>query len=501
MLVIVADAQAQGKSKQYVQFDSNMLLRGVSDDSVDLSRFEKPNAVLPGQYRVDVLVNGNWRGASFVEFRDVGQDGAAPCYTVELLRSSGFDMEKLERQAAEQGRPALGDTPYCGDLATHVPGAQARFDAAEQQLLLTVPTIYLSTRRASIYVDPALSDSGITAARLGYTGNYYSQYVRGGRSDDRGYLGLSAGLNVASWRVRHDGSVAWGSREGSRYQRGRLYAVTGIPSWKSELLLGETSSDGRYFDPVSFRGVRVASDERMLPDERRNYVPTIRGTAQTNATVSVYQRGFLVHETTVAAGPFVIEDLQAASYGGDLEVRIVEANGETRRFTVPFATAVELLKSGETRYSMSLGQAMASGYRSGGPAVFEGLRRGLSNLVTAYGGWRSAATIARCCWARCSTPNGARWPVTSRRRPPSWPMKIIRLQLSFVIQQESARDGHEFSVLAYRYSTSGFVGFNEAVAQRNIPKSDRYYDAGGRLRNRIDVNINQSLGDRLGSFT
>ena len=56
-------------------------------------------------------------------------------------------------------------------------------------------------------------------------------------------------------------------------------------------------------------------------------------------------------------------------------------------------------------------------------------------------------------------------------------------------------------MLAYRYSTSGFVGFNEAVAQRNIPKSDRYYDAGGRLRNRIDVNINQSLGDRLGSFT
>lgn len=502
MLVIVADAQAQGKSKQYVQFDSNMLLRGVSDDSVDLSRFEKPNAVLPGQYRVDVLVNGNWRGASFVEFRDVGQDGAAPCYTAELLRSSGFDMEKLERQAAEQGRPALGDTPYCGDLATHVPGAQARFDAAEQQLLLTVPTIYLGTRRASIYVDPALSDSGITAARLGYTGNYYSQYVRGGRSDDRGYLGLSAGLNVASWRVRHDGSVAWGSREGSRYQRGRLYAVTGIPSWKSELLLGETSSDGRYFDPVSFRGVRVASDERMLPDERRNYVPTIRGTAQTNATVSVYQRGFLVHETTVAAGPFVIEDLQAASYGGDLEVRVVEANGETRRFTVPFATTVELLKSGETRYSMSLGQAMASGYRSGGPAVFEGLvRRGLSNLVTAYGGlalsgnYRSVllGAVLNTEWGALAGDITA---ATAKLANEKSSGSSYRLSYS----KNLPETGTNFSVLAYRYSTSGFVGFNEAVAQRNIPKSDRYYDAGGRLRNRIDVNINQSLGDRLGSF-
>ena len=213
MLVIVADAQAQGKSKQYVQFDSNMLLRGVSDDSVDLSRFEKPNAVLPGQYRVDVLVNGNWRGASFVEFRDVGQDGAAPTPS-NCCAVRGSTWKSLSARLPSRG-VRRWDTPYCGDLATHVPGAQARFDAAEQQLLLTVPTIYLSTRRASIYVDPALSDGGITAARLGYTGNYYSQYVRGGRSDDRGYLGLSAGLNVASWRVRHDGSVA-GDREKAR---------------------------------------------------------------------------------------------------------------------------------------------------------------------------------------------------------------------------------------------------------------------------------------------
>ena len=110
MLAIVADAQAQGKSKQYVQFDSNMLLRGVSGDSVDLSRFEKPNAVLPGQYRVDVLVNGNWRGASFVEFRDVGQDGAAPCYTAELLRSSGFDMENSNVRPSNRG-VLLGTRP------------------------------------------------------------------------------------------------------------------------------------------------------------------------------------------------------------------------------------------------------------------------------------------------------------------------------------------------------------------------------------------------------
>ena len=257
------------------------------------------------------------------------------------------------------------------------------------------------------------------------------------------------------------------------------YAVTGIPSWKSELLLGETSSDGRYFDPVSFRGVRVASDERMLPDERRNYVPTIRGTAQTNATVSVYQRGFLVHETTVAAGPFVIEDLQAASYGGDLEVRIVEANGETRRFTVPFATAVELLKSGETRYSMSLGQAMASGYRSGGPAVFEGFAarpeqsgHGLRGLALS-GNYRSVllGAVLNTEWGALAGDITA---ATAKLANEKSSGSSYRLSYS----KNLPETGTNFSVLAYRYSTSGFVGFNEAVAQRNIPKSDRYYDGG-----------------------
>ena len=498
MLAIVADAQAQGKSKQYVQFDSNMLLRGVSGDSVDLSRFEKPNAVLPGQYRVDVLVNGNWRGASFVEFRDVGQDGAAPCYTAELLRSSGFDMEKLERQAVEQGRPVLGTRPIAA-IWRAMPGAQVRFDAAEQQLLLTVPTIYLGTRRASIYVDPALSDSGITAARLGYTGNYYSQYVRGGRSDDRGYLGeRRAERRLLARAARWLGGLGIARR--LALSTGRLYAVTGIPSWKSELLLGETSSDGRYFDRFRFAACAWPATNACCPTNDattcRPYAAPPRPMPR-SASISVVSWSMKPRSrrdrssSRICRRPAMAATLSARRRG----------QWRNAPFHRAFATTVELLKSGETRYSMSLGQAMASGYRSGGPAVFEGLvRRGLSNLVTAYGGWRSAATIVRCCWARCSIPNGARWPVTSRRRPPSWPMKTSGSSYRLSYSKNLPETGTNFSVLAYRYSTSGFVGFNEAVAQRNIPKSDRYYDAGGRLRNRIDVNINQSLGDRLGFY-
>ena len=147
MLAIVADAQAQGKSKQYVQFDSNMLLRGVSGDSVDLSRFEKPNAVLPGQYRVDVLVNGNWRGlrswnsatsarmarrlatppnccavrgSTWKNSNVRPSNRGVPCWGHALLRRSG------EPCAGRASQVRRGGTAVAIDRAHHLPGYETR---------------------------------------------------------------------------------------------------------------------------------------------------------------------------------------------------------------------------------------------------------------------------------------------------------------------------------------------------------------------------------------
>ena len=68
---------------------------------------------------------------------------------------------------------------------------------------------------------------------------------------------------------------------------------------------------------MSFRGVQLSSDDRMLPDSLR--YARWSGTASTNARVSVYQRGYLIYETTVAPGAFALDELQTASYGGDLK--------------------------------------------------------------------------------------------------------------------------------------------------------------------------------------
>jgi outer membrane usher protein len=92
------------------------------------------------------------------------------------------------------------------------------------------------------------------------------------------------------------------------------------------------------FDSVRFLGMQLASDEAMRPDEERGYAPVIRGTAESNATVEIRQKGYLIYTTTVAPGPFAITDLQPSGTNGDLEIAVIEASGARRIFRQAFAS-------------------------------------------------------------------------------------------------------------------------------------------------------------------
>ena len=124
----------------------------------------------------------------------------------------------------------------------------------------------------------------------------------------------------------------------------------------------------------------------MYPESQRGFAPTVRGTARSNARVQIRQNGNLIYETTVAAGAFQIDDLYPTGYGGDLVVSVTEADGSVHSFTVPFAAAPIMLRPGVLRYTAAVGQ-----YRSPGVAITPTLaqftvQRGLTNLITGYGG-------------------------------------------------------------------------------------------------------------------
>lgn len=76
-----------------VTFDAQMLNRGEGSTPIDITRFERADIVLPGKYRVDLLVNGQWRGTEDIEFKTVvGEDSAQFCYDRALLIRAGIDL-------------------------------------------------------------------------------------------------------------------------------------------------------------------------------------------------------------------------------------------------------------------------------------------------------------------------------------------------------------------------------------------------------------------------
>lgn len=475
-----------------------MLVKGLDGPTIDPRRFQRVNYAVAGEHRLDLYFNGQWRGVEDITFRHVeGFDSAQPCYDAALLERGGLDLGKVSRA---EGVDALPETQVCDDLAQYVPGGKMQVDMAQQRLYVTYPEYLQRLAVSNRYVVPAQWDSGITAARLNYNANVFTTESQGYRST-RGYSGLTLGVNVGALRFRHAGSVTWSSRNGAEYQASSYYVQTDVPAWRSQLLLGESATSGELFDAVSFRGVQLSSDDRMLPETLRYYTPIVRGTANSNAKVSVYQRGFLVYETTVAPGPFAIEDVRANSYGGDLDVRVTEADGSTRSFVVPFATIVQLLRPGTSQYSVTAGRAADPGLRSSSQYVLQGtVKRGVGDTVTAYGGLAFTDHYrSMLLGAATSTPIGAfAADVTGARvdLPQAGQRSGASFRLTY--SKDLPNSGTSFSLLAYRYSTSGYVGLADAVALHR----QRWQGTSLRtraMRSRFDMNINQTLGDTWGS--
>lgn len=113
---------------------------------------------------------------------------------------------------------------------------------------------------------------------------------------------------------------------------------------------------GEFFDAVSYQGINLGSDPRMLPESQRGFAPTVRGIARTHAKVTIEQNGYLLYETTVPPGSFVIDDLYPTGYGGDLQVTIQEADGSRQAFRVPYAAVPGMVRAGTTFYNATFGE-------------------------------------------------------------------------------------------------------------------------------------------------
>lgn len=494
-----AGASAAETREESVTFN-NIFLRQLGNTGIDLSQFSKDNATLPGSYRADTYVNQAWVGRIQITLKQAQSGHVETCIDRALLEHIGIDLTKLSPDALALLEKSVHDNTVCVTLPQLVSDATATFDNSEQRLDVSVPQAMLN-RHVRGYVDPQFWDNGVTSAVVQYNGNFYRN-DGGAGSNTQAYLGLTMGLNVGPWRFRHTGNLTSSTHAGTRYQAVQTSLQRSIVPLKSQLTIGDAFTDGAMFDSVGFRGVELASDDRMYPESQRGYAPTVRGIARSNALVQVLQNGNILYETNVAPGPFEIDDLYPTGYGGNLQLIVTEADGTKSITLVPYAAAPNALRPGITRYSATAGQYRSALVDSHAPLFQATVQHGFTNLITGYGGITYATGYAAAVvGAALNTSLGAfGLDITAARTTladhTSRSGQSLRISYSKLFPATNTN----LAVAAYQYSSGGYLGLADAMSARATGYPETGSAGVARQRNSMQITLNQMLPQGWGSF-
>lgn len=266
-------------------------------------------------------------------------------------------------------------------LGELLPGTTATLSTLSQEIRLEIPESWFTHSSGRIMPTNAW-DWGEDALVANYDLNaQHSSY--GGVDREHLYASTDLRLNLGVWRLV--GGAYWSvdrdASEGTTrdtLERRNLYATRVFGDASNRLKVGEFSTS-TYFTPgVQIRGAELRLDPSMLDSSTLNFVPVVTGTADTQARVTVRQRGRLIYERYVAPGSFMLENLPNLSASGDLEVTVEEADGRVRTFTVPFTSNGRQLRTGKVRWSIAAGLYDGGFLESDRPAVV--------NLDAGWGG-------------------------------------------------------------------------------------------------------------------
>lgn len=463
----------------------------LSGAALDLSAFEE-GAQSPGRYRVDILINQQKVDNREVEFqRAVDGYRLEACLPVALLQNYGVKTELY---------PELRGKNDCANL-TAIPAARAEFQFNSQQLVLSLPQTAI-TAQIRGYVDPALWDEGINALMLNYSLRGDSTTARDKAGDDSHsqFATLRPGINFGPWRFRNYSSWSRDGEGNQSWDSIYSYLQRNIISLRSQLTLGDSSTPGDVFDPVSWRGAQIASDDEMLPDSLRGYAPVVRGIARSNALVVIRQGGYVIYQNNVAPGPFEITDMYATGGSGDLQVTVKEADGSEQRFTVPFASLPVLQREGQLKYAISAGQYRAYDSRIKKSKFMQATAiYGLPYGLTIYGGVQEATkyhSLLTGVGTNLGDIGAFSVDLTSARSEPERQQKSSGQSWRFRYSKNIAPTGTHFAIAGYRYSTRGYYDLEDVLSSYGNP-----YALNEQRRNRAEMTLSQSFAPGWGTLT
>lgn len=509
-ILIIAGLWSYPREGFTEEFDTS-LLAGESAKG-DISRLYQENTLPSGEQLMDVYVNNTWKGQFTVQ---VGEDNNSLSFQPEDINKLGLNLSDNAKKLSAEKQLVPANNLISG-LTYHLNKSTLRLD-------LFVPQIGVKTADAG-YIDPELWDHGQPAFILGYNVNYYNykQKKNNKQNNDSVFATVNTGLNLGVWQFRDESVYSSYSGGHKGWKNNSRYLYRPISRILSALTLGDFYTPPSLFSSFKFRGVSLATDMNMLPPSGQGFAPIIRGVAQTNALVSIYQNGNLIFQENVPPGEFMFRDIQPTGGSGDFSVIIQEADGRKESFTVPFSAVPDMLKEGIYNYSLTAGQARPENthYR---PEFIQGeFRYGLNNTVTLYTGAIAGKDYR-------SVLAGSAWNLSFG----ALSVDVTQADADFKTGRKSGQSyrvayskfvsttSTNLTLATYRYSTGDFYSFTDVIYQQdNYRAWDAYRNAqentpdntpgqisdlmtmdamrGARAKNTFTVNLNQYLGENRG---
>ncbi|EDH6255119.1 fimbrial biogenesis outer membrane usher protein [Salmonella enterica subsp. enterica serovar Amoutive] len=277
------------------------------------------------------------------------------------------------------------------------------------------------------------------------------------------------------------------------------YVQRDIAALRSQIMVGDTWTASDVFDSAQIRGVRLYTDDDMLPSSQNGFAPVVRGVAKSNATVIIRQNRYVIYQSAVPQGAFEITDLNTTSGGGDLDVTIKEEDGSEQHFTQPYASLAILKREGQTDFDISVGEMRdESGFT---PNVVQAQAlHGLPWGLTLYGGTQVAEDYASAALGMgkdMGSIGAVSFDVTHARSHFDDGDNESGQSWRFLYSKRFDDTDTSFRLVGYRYSTEGYYTLGEWASRQD--NSSDFWETGNR-RSRVEGTWTQSFGPGFGNI-
>lgn len=469
-------------------FNYRLLESGSSDSELEaLKHFNENNGLVPGKYRVDIYMNNQHISRKDITFTfDTKSQKLLPMLTKRDYVAMGVNSK------ASAAFLALADDAAVENIEDYIPSSSVQFQQESLRLSLSVPQIAMNASAAG-FIDPQLWDNGLPMIFSNYYFNGAQNWQDNSNENDK-YISLSNGANLGPWRLRNDLNYSDG-----HWKNVDTYLWRNITALTSKLTLGDSWTGSDVFDSFQFRGIKLESNDNMLPYSMRGFAPVIRGVARTNAQVTIRQNNYVIYQSYVSPGPFEIHDVSPITSGGDMEVTVKESDGSEQTYIQASASVPVMRRQGSISYSLVGGKYHASDRNADEPEFAQGtLIYGLPWGITLYGG----ATGAR------SYRSGALGTGLDLKQLGSLSTDVTWSQTNMVDEENQSGQSYRvqysknftptdtnLTLAGYRYSTRNYYTFNEALNQQQDDDDDdlfsyRYNYARHR---RLQITISQTM--------